>query len=326
MQQRTLGQGLSVSALGLGCMGFTLPGTTVDVDAAVTTIRHGLDRGVTLVDTADMYGAYLNEEIVGRAIAGRRDTVVLATKFGFVRGADGAVVGVSGRPDHVRASCEGSLTRLGVDHIDLYYQHRLDRTVPVEETWGVLHELVLEGKVRHLGISEASPETIRRAHAVHPVTAVQTEWSLWTRDPEINGVLEAVREIGAGFVPYSPMGRGMLSARIRSVAELATDDYRRALPRFSAQNFPVNLAIVDRVALLANTMGVTPGQLALAWVMAQGENVVPIPGTTQTAHLEENIAAADLTLSAGDLDTLDAVAPAGVAMGDRYADMSTIDL
>ncbi|MFC6239276.1 aldo/keto reductase [Longivirga aurantiaca] len=325
MQQRVLGQGLVVSAVGLGCMGFTLPGLVVDDARARATIRHALDRGVTFLDTADMYGDHLNEEIVGRAISGRRDEVVLATKFGFVRGPDGAVVGVDGSPEHVRASCDASLRRLGVDHIDLYYQHRVDRAVDVEETWGALAELVVAGKVRHLGISEASAETIRRAHAVHPVTAVETEWSLWTRDPEVNGVLDAVREIGAGFVPYSPMGRGMLSARIRSVDDLDPGDYRRGLPRFSRENFAANLALVDEVALIAGRLGVTPGQLALAWVLAQAPWVVPIPGTTRIAHLDENAAAVALELSEADRAALDAVAPFGAPRGDRYADMSTID-
>lgn len=325
MQQRTLGQGLVVSAVGLGCMGFTLPGMTVDATEATATIHHALDRGVTFLDTADMYGDHLNEEIVGRAIAARRDDVVLATKFGFVRGADGGVVGVDGRPEHVRAACDGSLRRLGVEHIDLYYQHRVDRSVPVEETWGALAELVAVGKVRHLGISEASPDTIRRAHRVHPVSAVETEWSLWTRDPEANGVLDVVREIGAGFVPYSPMGRGMLSSRIRTVDDLPPGDYRRGLPRFSPENFAANLAVVDAVAQLAARLGVTAGQLALAWVLAQGSDVVPIPGTTRTRHLDENAAAATITIPADALESLDTIAPVGFAHGERYADMSTID-
>ncbi|MCW2848454.1 MAG: aldo/keto reductase [Marmoricola sp.] len=324
MHPRTLGQGLQVSATGLGCMGFTLPGSVVDEPGAIATIRHALDAGVTLLDTADMYGAHRNEEIVGRAIAGRCDEVVLATKFGFVRNSPGEVV-VNCRPDHVRSACDASLSRLGVSHLDLYFQHRVDPTVPVEETWGALAELVTAGKVRHLGLSEASASTIRRAHAVHPVTAVETEWSLWTRDPEANGVVACVRELGAGFVPYSPMGRGMLSAQIRSVEDLGPDDYRRGLPRFAPDNFPANLALVDELARTAVRRGVTPGQLALAWVLAQGDDVVPIPGTTRIAHLDANIAAADMMLTADDLSALDRAAPPGAAHGDRYADMSTID-
>jgi aryl-alcohol dehydrogenase-like predicted oxidoreductase len=325
MHQRTLGQGLEVSAVGLGCMGFTLPEALVDEQAAVTTIRHALDAGVTFLDTADMYGAHRNEEIVGRAIAGRRGEVVVATKFGFVRDSHGVVVGVDGRPDHVRSACDASLTRLGVDHLDLYFQHRVDRSVPVEETWGALAGLVAAGKVRHLGLSEASPDTIRRAHAVHPVTAVESEWSLWTRDPEANGVLETIRELGVGFVPYSPMGRGVLSAHIRSIEDLAPGDYRRELPRFRPENFSANLVMVDEVAQIGDRLGVTPGQLALAWVLAQGDDVVPIPGTTRPAHLDENIAAAQIGLDPEDLAALDRIAPIGAAHGDRYADMSTIE-
>jgi len=325
MQQRTLGQGLVVGAQGLGCMGMSDFYADRDDDVSIATIHRALDLGVTLLDTADMYGPFTNERLVGRAIADRRDQVVLATKFGNQRAEDGSFLGINGRPDYVRAACDASLQRLGVDHIDLYYQHRVDRTVPIEETWGALSELVDAGKVVHLGISEAAPDTIRRADTVHPITAVQTEWSLWTRDVETNGVLETVRELGIGFVPYSPLGRGMLAGRIRSLDELAADDWRRNNPRFQGENFATNLAIVDRVHELATEKGVTAGQLALAWVQAQGEDVVPIPGTKRISYLEENIAALDLVLTPEDLARIDEVAPVGVASGDRYPDMSSVN-
>ena len=325
MQQRTLGQGLVVGAQGLGCMGMSDFYADRDDDVSNATIHRALDLGVTLLDTADMYGPFTNERLVGRAIIDRRDQVVLATKFGNQRAEDGSFLGINGRPDYVRAACDASLQRLGVDHIDLYYQHRVDRTVPIEETWGALSELVDAGKVVHLGISEAAPDTIRRADTVHPITAVQTEWSLWTRDVETNGVLETVRELGIGFVPYSPLGRGMLAGRIRSLDELAADDWRRNNPRFQGENFATNLAIVDRVHELATEKGVTAGQLALAWVQAQGEDVVPIPGTKRISNLEENIAALDLVLTPEDLARIDEVAPVGVASGDRYPDMSSVN-
>jgi aryl-alcohol dehydrogenase-like predicted oxidoreductase len=325
MEHRTLGQGLVVGAQGLGCMGMSDFYADRDDDVSIATIHRALDLGVTLLDTADMYGPFTNERLLGRAIADRRDGVVVATKFGNQRNEDGSWVRINGTPDYVRAACDASLQRLGVDHIDLYYQHRVDRTVPIEETWGAMKELVDAGKVRHLGISEAAPDTIRRAHDVHPITAVQTEWSLWTRDPESNGVLDVVRELGIGFVPYSPLGRGMLAGRIRSLDELAPDDWRRNNPRFQGANFAKNLAVVDRVHELAAERGVTAGQLALAWVHAQGDDVVPIPGTKRIAYLEENVAALDIELSAEDLDRIDEVAPAGVASGDRYPDMSSVD-
>ncbi|HEX4700091.1 MAG TPA: aldo/keto reductase [Actinomycetes bacterium] len=326
---RTLGTGqpdggLPVSELGLGCMGMSEFYGATDDDTSTATIHRALDLGVTLLDTADMYGPFTNERLVGRAIAGRRDEVVLATKFGNVRGEDGSRGGVNGRPEYVRQAVDASLDRLGVDHIDLYYQHRVDRSTPVEETWGALAELVAAGKVRHLGISEAAPETIRRAHAVHPVTAVQTEWSLWTRDVEDDGVLATVRELGIGFVAYSPLGRGFLSGQIRSVDDLAEDDFRRVNPRFQGDNFDRNLELVDKVTALAAEKGVTPGQLAIAWVLAQGEDVVPIPGTKRVAYLEENLGAAEVELTADDLRQIDEVAPKGVALGDRYADMSVV--
>jgi aryl-alcohol dehydrogenase-like predicted oxidoreductase len=326
---RTLGTGhpdggLQVSELGLGCMGMSEFYGATDDDTSIATIRRALDLGVTLLDTADMYGPFTNERLVGKAIAGRRDEVVLATKFGNVRREDGSRGGVDGRPEYVRQAVDASLERLGVDHIDLYYQHRVDRTTPVEETWGALAELVAAGKVRHLGISEAAPETIRRAHAVHPVTAVQTEWSLWTRDVEDDGVLAMVRELGIGFVAYSPLGRGFLSGQIRSVDDLAADDFRRVNPRFQGDNFDRNLELVDKVTALAAEKAVTPGQLAIAWVLAQGDDVVPIPGTKRIAYLEENLGAAGVELTADDLRQIDEVAPKGVALGDRYADMSVV--
>lgn len=326
MRTRTLGPGLVVSAEGLGCMGMSEFYGTSDDAESTATIHKALDLGVTLLDTADMYGPFTNERLVGRAIAGRRDDVVLATKFGNQRAEDGTRLGINGRPEYVRSACDASLARLGVDHIDLYYQHRVDRTVPVEETWGALAELVTAGKVRHLGISEAAPATIRRAHAVHPITAVQTEWSLWTRDVETNGVLDTVRELGIGFVPYSPLGRGFLSGQIASIDALAADDFRRNNPRFQGYNFYANMAIVTRVREIADEKGITPAQLALAWVLSRGDDVVPIPGTRRIAYLEENIRAVDVQLTDDDLARIDAAAPIGVAVGDRYPDMSPLNV
>jgi len=323
---RTLGSGdaaLTVSALGLGCMGmseFYGPG---DEQESLATVAAFLDAGGTFLDTADMYGPFTNEQLVGRAIASRREDVVLATKFGNERRSDGTRR-VNGRPDYVRAACDASLQRLGVDHVDLYYQHRVDPTVPVEETWGAMAGLVAEGKVRHLGISEAAPDTIRRAHAVHPVTAVQTEWSLWTRDVEENGVLATVRELGIGFVPYSPLGRGFLSGAITSVDDLAEDDFRRANPRFQGENFQRNLDLVAEVRAVAADLGATAGQVALAWLLAQGTDVVPIPGTKRRSYLGENLAAVGVALTAQDVERLDAVLPVGATAGDRYPDMSTV--
>ncbi|MGZ4640129.1 MAG: aldo/keto reductase, partial [Actinomycetes bacterium] len=296
MQQRTIGE-LTVSALGLGCMGMSEFYGTSDQAEAVATIHRALDLGVTFLDTADPYGPFTNERLVGGAIKGRRDEVVLATTFGNERAPDGSRLGVNRRPDYVRRAVDASLERLGVDVIDLYYQHRVDPDTPVEDTWGALKELVEAGKVRYLGISEAAPDTIRRAHAVHPVTAVQTELSLWSRDPQENGVLATVRELGAGFVAYSPIGRGFLSGQIRSIDDLEPDDFRRHNPRFQGENFQRNLELVDRVKQIADDKGVSPTQLALAWVLAQGEDVVAIPGTKRVAYLEENAAAADVTLT-----------------------------
>ncbi|MGY1694128.1 aldo/keto reductase [Geodermatophilus sp. SYSU D00814] len=328
MQTRTLGS-LSVPAMGLGCMGMSEFYGTGDQAEAERTIQRALDLGVTFLDTADMYGPFTNERLVGKAIAGRRDEVVLATKFGNERGEDGSFRGINGRPDYVRRACDASLERLGVDVIDLYYQHRVDTRVPVEETWGAIRELVEAGKVRAAGISEAAPETIRRAHAVQPVAAVQTEYSLWSRDPEENGVLATCGELGIGFVAYSPIGRGFLSGQIRSVDDLAPDDFRRHNPRFQGEAFQQNLRLVDRVREIADEKGATASQLALAWVMAQsdrGDNpaVVPIPGTKRVRYLEENAAAADVALSDDDLRRLDEAAPVGAAVGDRYPDMSTV--
>ncbi|PYP50482.1 MAG: aldo/keto reductase [Gemmatimonadetes bacterium] len=320
MQRRRLGrQGPMVSALGLGCMGMSEFYGPADEVESVATIHRALDLGVNLLDTADMYGPYTNEQLVGQAIAGRRDQVVLATKFGMVRGSDPQVRGVNGRPEYVRASCEGSLKRLGVDHIDLYYQHRVDPTVPIEDTVGALAELVWQGKVRYIGLSEASTATLRRANAVHPITAVQTEYSLWSRDPE-DEVLPTCRALGIGFVAYSPLGRGFLTGRFQKFDDLPPGDFRRSSPRFQGTNFQKNLDLVRKVEEIAREQGCTPAQLALAWLLARGNDIVPIPGTTQRARLEENARAAGIPLSKGDLARIDAVAPKGVAAGARYAE------
>ncbi|NLT06701.1 MAG: aldo/keto reductase [Solirubrobacterales bacterium] len=325
METRKLGSGgLEVAALGLGCMGMSEFYGAADEDEALATLDRALELGVTLLDTADMYGPFTNERLVGRAIAGRRERVALATKFGNVRGVDGERLGVRGDRAYVHAACDASLERLGVDHIDLYYQHRVDFEVPIEETVGAMAELVEAGKVRHLGLSEAGPETIRRAHAVHPIAALQTEYSLWTRDVE-DTVLPTVRELGIGFVAYSPLGRGFLTGRFASPADIPEGDFRAHNPRFQGENFERNKAIVRRVGELAERKGATPGQLALAWVLAQGDDIVPIPGTKRRAYLEENVAAAEVELTADELAALDAAAPAGAAAGDRYPDMSPID-
>jgi aryl-alcohol dehydrogenase-like predicted oxidoreductase len=296
-----------------------------DEQESIAVIHAALEAGVNFLDTADMYGPFTNERLVGRAITSRRDEVVLATKFGNERREDGTRVGINGHPDYVRQACDASLARLGVDHIDLYYQHRVDPSVPVEETWGALSELVAAGKVRHLGISEAAPSTIRRAHQVHPITAVQTEWSLWSRDVEDNDVLATVRELGIGFVAYSPLGRGFLAGNIRSIDDLDANDFRRHSPRFQGENFEKNLELLERVRDIATEKNVTPSQLALAWVLAQGKDVVPIPGTKRRHYLEENIAALDIELSAEEVAQIDAAAPAGSSAGDRYPDMSTVN-
>ncbi len=325
MEKRKLGtQGLEVSKEGLGCMGMSEFYGSADEGEAIATIHRALELGIDFLDTADMYGPFTNEKLVGRAIAGRRDDVVLATKFGNQRGEDGSFQGVNGRPDYVRSAAEASLQRLGVDTIDLYYQHRVDKQVPIEETVGAMKELVDEGKVRYLGLSEASPETIRRANAVHPISALQTEYSLWTRDPE-EKVLPTVRELGIGFVAYSPLGRGFLSGKYRSPDDIPEDDFRRHNPRFKGENFERNLELVGRVEEIAEEKGVTAGQLALAWVMSRGEDVVPIPGTKRREYLEENAAAAEIELTEDDLSRIEEAAPHGSTAGERYPDMSTSD-
>jgi aryl-alcohol dehydrogenase-like predicted oxidoreductase len=318
MEKRALGRGgLSVSALGLGCMGMSEFYGPRDDAESIATIRAALDAGITLLDTADAYGPLTNEELVGKAIVGRRAEVVLATKFGIVRGPDPATRTISGRPEYVRTACDASLKRLGVDTIDLYYQHRVDPQTPIEETVGAMAELVRAGKVRHLGLSEAGPETLRRASAVHPITALQTEYSLWTRDPE-DGVLAACRELGIGFVAYSPLGRGFLTGQIKRFEDLAEDDYRRNSPRFQGENFRKNLDLVRRIEEIATEKGCTPSQLALAWVTAQGDDVVPLFGTKRRKNLAENLAAAKVTLTTGDLRRIEEIAPLGVAAGERY--------
>jgi aryl-alcohol dehydrogenase-like predicted oxidoreductase len=325
MDKRKLGsQGLEVSALGLGCMGMSEFYAGRDDTESLGTIDLALERGVTLLDTADMYGAGANEGLVGRAVRARRQRVVIATKFGNVRGDDGSFRGINGRPDYVRQACDASLRRLGVDVIDLYYQHRVDPEVPIEETVGAMAGLIEAGKVRFLGLSEAAPATIRRAHAVHPITALQTEYSLWSRDPEAD-ILPTVRELGIGFVAYSPLGRGFLTGEITSPEDLPADDYRRGHPRFSGEAFEKNLALVAEVGSLAEQKNCTPAQIALAWALAAGNDVVPIPGTKRRRYLEDNLGALDVVLTADDLARLDAIMPAGAAVGERCADMRSID-
>jgi aryl-alcohol dehydrogenase-like predicted oxidoreductase len=322
MKTRQLGhKGPMVSALGLGCMGMSEGYGAPDEREAIATIHRALDLGLTFLDTADIYGPHTNEVLVGRAIRGRRAEVVLATKFGFVSGRDpGGGREIDGRPEYLRSACEASLRRLGVERIDLYYLHRLDAEVPIEDTVGAMAQLVQAGKVGHLGLSEVGPLTLERAHAVHPISALQSEYSLWTRDPEDNGALDACRRLGIGFVPFSPLGRGFLTGTIRSPADFAADDFRRNHPRFQGENFMRNLQLVEDVKRLAQAKGCTPGQLALAWVLARGEDVVPIPGTKRRTYLEENLAAVALELRADELASLDALFPADAAAGRRYGD------
>jgi len=310
--------------MALGCMGMSEFYGSGDEDEAIRTIHRALELGIDFLDTADMYGPFTNEKLVGRAIADRRDTVVVATKFGNVRGENGERLGIDGSPEYVRKACDASLRRLGTGHIDLYYQHRVDRKVPIEETVGAMAELVQQGKVRHLGLSEASPQTIRRAHAVHPITALQTEYSLWTRDPEAE-VLPTVRELGIGFVAYSPLGRGFLTGRFTSPDDFEEGDFRANHPRFQGENFQRNLELVERVKAIAREKRCAPGQLALAWALSRGDDIVPIPGTKQVRYVEENARARDVELTDEDLARLDDVAPVGAAAGERYADMSSID-